>query len=67
MPLIAPEVLHVFEAGVKRAEVQFLGGDEGVLRYRVVYIRGSENGTAPDYFAHEERAIEVARAWAYHD
>jgi hypothetical protein len=67
MSLATPDILHVFEAGEKRAEVQFIDGTKGILRYRVVYMIGKNEGRTSDYFANESYAIEVARGWAYHE
>lgn len=75
MHLAPTEILHVFEAGNRRAEVQRV--DEEHSPFRVVYqtrksgevMRDGESPYwthPPDYFLSEDEAKQRARYWAYH-
>lgn len=72
--LASTEVLHVFEAGNRRAEVQRV--NERYFPFRVVYqtkksgevMRDDESAYwthAPSYHVKEEKARSLARRWAY--
>ena len=62
MHLAPKEVLHVYEGGVRRAEVQRV--DEQWTPYRVVY---TYNGRVlrPDYCEKLESAIEHAKRYVF--
>jgi hypothetical protein len=75
MHLAPTKVLHVFEAGDKRAEVQYIEGEKNTP-FRVVFQtkkagevtegQGSRYYThAPGYFSDREIAMDRARTWAY--
>jgi hypothetical protein len=63
MHLAPSEILHVFEAGEKRAEVQRV--DELHTPFRVVFQLNGHT-LAPSYESDMEVAIDRAKRWAFH-
>lgn len=65
MHLAPTEILHVFEAGEKRAEVQRVDG-EMYTPFRVVYQRNNRVIMAPSYESDKEIAIDRAKRYVFH-